>query len=53
MHKLGSIEYAVELADQLAHEGVRRFEHDLAFIPENEAKALLRQIANYVTTRPL
>lgn len=53
MHKMGSIEYAIELADQLAHEGVRRFEEDLSFIPENEAKALLRQIANYVTTRPL
>ena len=53
MHELGSIDYAVELADRLAHEGVRRFEEDLGFIPENEAKALLRQIANYVTTRPL
>ena len=53
MHKVGSIEYAVELADRLAHQGVSHFEKDLAFIPENEAKALLRQIANYVTTRPL
>ncbi len=53
MKQAGSIEYAVEVADRLAHEGVRRFEEDLAFIPENEAKALLRQIANYVTTRPL
>jgi len=49
----GSIDYAVALADRLAHEGARRFEEDLAFIPENEAKAVLRQIANYVTTRPL
>lgn len=53
MQKVGSIEYAVELADRLAHRGVSHFEDDLAFIPENEAKALLRQIANYVTTRPL
>ncbi|HEB93479.1 MAG TPA: polyprenyl synthetase family protein [Gammaproteobacteria bacterium] len=53
MHEVGSIEYAVKVADRLAHEGVRRFEEDLAFVPENEAKALLRQIANYVTTRPL
>ena len=53
MHKVGSIEYAVELADRLAHQGVSHFEKDLAFIPENEAKALLRQIAKYVTTRPL
>jgi geranylgeranyl diphosphate synthase type II len=53
MHKVGSIEYAVALADRLAHRGVRRFEKDLAVIPENEAKAVLRQIAHYVTTRPL
>jgi len=53
MKQAGSIEYAVEMADRLAHEGVRRFEEDLTYIPENEAKALLRQIANYVTTRPL
>lgn len=53
MHAVGSIEYAVALADRLAHEGVRRFEEDLAVLPETEAKAVLRQIANYVTTRPL
>jgi len=53
MQQVGSIEYAIELADQLAHEGVRRFEEDLDFLPETEAKAVLRQIANYVTTRPL
>lgn len=53
MKKAGSIEYAIELADQLAQDGVRRFESDLDFIPENEAKAVLRQIAHYVTTRPL
>lgn len=53
MEQFGSIEYAVALADRLAHEGVRRFDHDLAGLPESEAKAVLRQIANYVTTRPL
>lgn len=53
MHQHGSIEYAIELANQLAHNGVRCFETDLAFLPESEAKAVLRQIANYVTTRPL
>jgi geranylgeranyl diphosphate synthase type II len=53
MHRVGSIEYAVDLADRLAHEGVRRFEEDLAILPETEAKAVLRQVANYVTTRPL
>jgi geranylgeranyl diphosphate synthase, type II len=53
MQMFGSIDYAVDLATRLAHEGVRRFEEDLAFIPETEAKGVLRQIANYVTTREL
>lgn len=53
MQHYGSITYAIELADRLAHGGVRRLEEDLSFLPESEAKAVLRQIANYVTTRPL
>ena len=53
MRHFGSLEYAIDLANRLAHEGVRRFEEDLAFIPETEAKGVLRQIANYVTTREL
>ena len=53
MHRFGSIDYAIALADRLAHQGVERFESDLGFLPENEPKAILRQIANYVTTRPL
>lgn len=53
MERHGSIEYAIQLADRLAHAGVERFESDLDLLPENEAKAVLRQIANYVTTRPL
>lgn len=53
MRRHGCIEYAVDLADRLAHQGVRRFEEDLSFIEENEPKAVLRQIAHYVTTRPL
>jgi geranylgeranyl diphosphate synthase type II len=53
MQACGSIEYAIGVADRLAHDGVRHFEQDLDFIPENEAKAVLRQIAHYVTTRPL
>ncbi len=53
MQQAGSLDYAADLADKLAHEGVRRFEQDLAFIPETESKGVLRQIANYVTTRPL
>lgn len=53
MKKAGSIDYAIALADRLAHRGVRHFERDLAFIGNNEAKAVLRQIAHYVTTRAL
>ncbi len=53
MQRAGSIEYAIALADRVAHEGVASFEHALAFLPDTEAKAVLRQIANYVTTRPL
>ena len=53
MYMYGSIEYAIELADRLAHDGVRHFERDLDFIPESEAKGVLRQIAHYVTTRRL
>ncbi|MFE9360294.1 polyprenyl synthetase family protein [Streptomyces olivaceoviridis] len=53
MHRHGSIEYATELADRLAAEGIARFEEDLQIIPENEGKAVLRQIAHYVTSRPL
>lgn len=53
MERFGSLDYGIALADRLAHEGVRRFEEDLTFLPENEAKGVLRQIANYVTTRPL
>lgn len=53
MKTVGAIDYAVSVADRFARAGVRRFERDLAFIDENPAKAVLRQIANYVTTRPL
>lgn len=53
MQRYGSIDYAVDLADRLARRGTARFERDLAGVEENEGKALLRQIANYVTTRPL
>ncbi len=53
MHRFNSLEYAISLANRLAHQGVRRFEEDLAFLPETEAKGVLRQIANYVTTRLL
>lgn len=53
MQRHESIEYATELADHLAAEGIARFEEDLRIIPENEGKAVLRQIAHYVTSRPL
>ncbi|MFI9318448.1 polyprenyl synthetase family protein [Kitasatospora aureofaciens] len=53
MLRHGSIEYATDLADRLAAEGIERFERDLEVVPENEGKAVLRQIAHYVTTRPL
>ena len=53
MQQAGSIDYAVALADKLAHQGVKHFEHDLGFIENNPAKAVLRQIAHYVTTRAL
>ena len=45
MHAYGSVEYALDVADRLAHRGIRRFEADLAFLPENEGKGVLRQIA--------
>lgn len=53
MQRAGSIDYAIALADKLAHRGVRHFERDLGFIENNSAKAVLRQIAHYVTTRAL
>ncbi|MFI6098137.1 polyprenyl synthetase family protein [Lentzea sp. NPDC051213] len=53
MDRHGSVDYAIEVADRLAHQGVQHFEEDLAFLPETEAKGVLRQIANYVTSRPL
>jgi len=53
MRRYGSIEYGISLADRLARNGVQRFERDLAFLSESPAKAVLRQVANYVTTRPL
>lgn len=53
MRQAGSIDYGIRYADRLANEGVARFERDLAFLPENPGKAVLRQVANYVTTRPL
>ena len=53
MQRYGSIDYAIALADDLATRGINHFEHDLAFIPENRGKAVLRQIAHYVTSRPL
>lgn len=53
MHRHGSVEYAIAVADRFARRGVASFERDLVEVEENEYKAVLRQIANYVTTRPL
>lgn len=53
MEHHGSIDYALDVADRLAHRGAKRFELDLKFVDENESKGVLRQVANYVTTRPL
>ncbi len=53
MHRYGSVEYAIDVAHRLALRGSSLFEADLAFLPENEGKGVLRQVANYVTTRAL
>jgi geranylgeranyl diphosphate synthase type II len=53
MGKYGSLDYALDLADRLAHRGIGHFESDLVFVPENEGKGVLRQVANYVITRAL
>ncbi|MGX1561088.1 polyprenyl synthetase family protein [Streptomyces sp. NPDC055506] len=53
MRRRGSIDYAIALADDLAARGIAHFERDLDAIPENKGKAVLRQIAHYVTSRPL
>ena len=53
MADLGLADAHYGVADKLAHRGVRHFERDLDFIGNNEAKAVLRQIAHYVTTRSL
>ena len=53
MHQAGSIAHGSALALELARKGVRRFERDLAFIPDNAGKGVLRQVANYVVTRAL
>ncbi|WP_037681582.1 polyprenyl synthetase family protein [Streptomyces griseus] len=53
MHRHGCVDYAVALADDLAARGIAHFERDLDVVPENQGKAVLRQIAHYVTSRPL
>lgn len=53
MQRVGSIDYAIAVAHRLANSGVARFERDLANVPDNAGKAVLRQIANYVTIRTL
>ncbi|MFF3336316.1 polyprenyl synthetase family protein [Streptomyces sp. NPDC002888] len=53
MHRHRSVDHAVALADDLAVRGIAHFERDLDVVPENKGKAVLRQIAHYVTSRPL
>lgn len=53
MHRHGSIDYAIALADRLANDGTEQFETGLEVLPENEGKGVLRQVAYYVTNRPL
>ncbi len=53
MHRVGSVAYGIGHADALAKKGVARFERDMAFLPDNPGKAVLRQVANYVVTRNL
>ncbi|MCP4605584.1 MAG: polyprenyl synthetase family protein [Proteobacteria bacterium] len=53
MHEVGSIEYGRKVAAEYALLGTQLFEKNLTFIPENESKAVLRQVADYVNTRDL
>lgn len=53
MDRNGSIEYARAVAARHAARAARLFEETLAFIPESEDKAILRQVIQYVNTRLL
>jgi geranylgeranyl diphosphate synthase, type II len=53
MHELGSIDHGLRVAADYARHGARLFEERLAFLPESEPKAVLRQVAHYVNSREL
>lgn len=53
MEREGSIEHGRATAARHAAEGARRFDRLLAFLPESESKAVLRQVIHYANTRLL
>ena len=53
MKRSGSIDYARRVAAQHAARAAVLFEETLAFIPDSEDKAVLRQVIHYVNTRLL
>lgn len=53
MMRKGSVEYARAVAARHAARAAELFEQTLAFIPESEGKAILRQVIHYVCTRML
>ena len=53
MSQQGSIEYARAVAARHAARAATLFESTLAFVPESEDKAILRQVIHYVNTRML
>jgi geranylgeranyl diphosphate synthase type II len=53
MEREGSIEHGRATAARYAAESAGRFEQQLAFLPESEPKAILRQVIHYANTRML
>jgi geranylgeranyl diphosphate synthase type II len=53
MERNQSIEYARAVAAHHASRGAKLFEEQLAFLPQSEGKAVLRQVIHYVNTRLL
>ena len=53
MTEVGSIDYARKVAARHAARAAKLFDATLAFIPESESKAILRQVIHYVNTRLL
>lgn len=53
MEREGSLDYGRKVSADFARLGTRLFAESLEFLPESESKAILRQVAHYVTTRDL